>query len=121
MQNGSGHGGYLHNVELEEAAAMFVHGGGGPFKNGFVLHNSDEDVNYCNEDIAFSSFLNSLINDDAFASSHTQQPPQQSSEHEAIPNPVSAFGVGWGSAITSSPTFSNETKTTNDNQKDQQL
>lgn len=95
---------------------MFVHGGDGPIQNGFTLHNSEEDINYCNEDIVFSSFLNSLINDDAFGSNHPPQPPHQSSEHEIIPNPVSAFGLGWESAITSSA-LGNEPKTTNDNQK----
>lgn len=38
----------------------------------------DEDFNYCSEDV-FSSFLNSLINDDAFAAQHHLQQQQHAS------------------------------------------
>ncbi|OWM69275.1 transcription repressor MYB5-like [Punica granatum] len=76
-------------------------------------HEAEEDINnYCTDDV-FSSFLNSLINEEAFTASHHsqlhQQPPfhvaSSSSDTLMISNPISALGLGWESAIMSS-TFS---------------
>ncbi|KAK9220688.1 hypothetical protein WN944_009111 [Citrus x changshan-huyou] len=48
----------------------------------------DVDINYCNDDV-FSSFLNSLINEDVFASQHNQQVLQQ--QQQQLPNETIAL------------------------------
>lgn len=53
-----------------------------------LSYEVDVDVNYCNDDV-FSSFLNSLINEDAFASQHNQQVLQQ--QQQQLPNETIAL------------------------------
>ncbi|KAI4345304.1 hypothetical protein L6164_012440 [Bauhinia variegata] len=82
--------------------------------NNTIIHNEDdhEDINYCSDDV-FSSFLNSLINEEAFASQHQlQQYPTNNGIHAAESSePLitnihpSSFGfgtIGWESAIMAS-------------------
>ncbi|KAK4789015.1 hypothetical protein SAY86_020334 [Trapa natans] len=81
------------------------------------MNEPPEDINNCCTDDAFSSFLNSLINDEMFTASHhlsSHHPPPlhggPSSDHDPlmIPNPISALGLGWESAIMSLGQNSNE-------------
>ncbi|KAK4740782.1 hypothetical protein SAY87_024370 [Trapa incisa] len=81
------------------------------------MNEPPEDINNCCTDDAFSSFLNSLINDEMFTASHhlsSHHPPPlhggPSSDHDPlmIPNPISALGLGWESAIMSLDQNSNE-------------
>nr|QBG79750.1 R2R3-MYB family transcription factor [Citrus x limon]QBG79824.1 R2R3-MYB family transcription factor [Citrus x limon] len=57
------------------------------FDEGFS-YEVDVDINYCNDNV-FSSFLNSLINEDAFASQHNQQVLQQ--QQHQLPNETIAL------------------------------
>ncbi|GFZ20796.1 myb domain protein 5 [Actinidia rufa] len=65
--------------------------------NGLANEN-DDNINYCPDDV-FSSFLNSLINEDVFNNQHHAQ--QQPNPLISSP-PASAFGVGWDAPIMSS-------------------
>nr|QBG79752.1 R2R3-MYB family transcription factor [Citrus x aurantium]QBG79826.1 R2R3-MYB family transcription factor [Citrus x aurantium] len=53
-----------------------------------LSYEVDVDINYCNDNV-FSSFLNSLINEDAFASQHNQQVLQQ--QQHQLPNETIAL------------------------------
>ncbi|KAI4317467.1 hypothetical protein L6164_025334 [Bauhinia variegata] len=79
-----------------------------------VISNEDEDgINYCSDD-GFSSFLNSLINEEAFAAQHQLHPATSngiyatsSSSDQPLTTNIhpSSFGfgaVGWESAIMAS-------------------
>ncbi|GMI84529.1 myb domain protein 5 [Hibiscus trionum] len=59
---------------------------------GIIRSNEEdeEDTNYCNDDV-FSSFLNSLINEDAFANHNPMQPESQADTLVSIP--ASTFGL----------------------------
>lgn len=95
-----------------------------------LSNEDDEDINCCTDDV-FSSFLNSLINEDAFASQHNQQVLQQQQQqlpNESIALPstttgsssdplvlvaaASTFGLeaNWESPITASSFNQNEPK-----------
>lgn len=91
----------------------------GEDENSGHHHNEeDEDINYCSDDI-LSSFLNSLINEDAFAAQHQALQLQQQHQHNQstgntaqlpdslVLNSASAFGLGasWESPIMA-PSFS---------------
>ncbi|KAJ0084194.1 hypothetical protein Patl1_30003 [Pistacia atlantica] len=87
-------------------------------------HNEeDEDINYCSDDV-LSSFLNSLINEDAFAAQHQALQLQQQQQHNQptgntaqLPDPLvsisaTAFGLGasWESPLMASSFSQNEHK-----------
>ncbi|KAL9458996.1 hypothetical protein AB3S75_007815 [Citrus x aurantiifolia] len=57
-----------------------------------LSYEVDVDINYCNDDV-FSSFLNSLINEEAFASQHNQQvlQQQQQQQQQQLPNETIAL------------------------------
>lgn len=84
------------------------------------LHNDqeeeDDDINYCTDDV-FSSFLNSLINEDVYANQIVQQQQQQQQQLNGTIAPVIpvsdpatlissaqafSFGTNWENAIMSS-------------------
>ncbi|KAK4764184.1 hypothetical protein SAY87_013622 [Trapa incisa] len=93
------------------------------FEDGFTINNlllpksthkfhSYEVEDDINTDDAFSSFLNSLINDEATAVSHhgllNQQLQLDGASSSSAPalvmsNPIPALGLSWESAIMSSP------------------
>nr|URY18963.1 MYB protein [Zanthoxylum bungeanum] len=92
--------------------------------------DDDEDINYCTDDV-FSSFLNSLINDDAFPSEHNNQQPQQeeaangsiampatdSSSDPFVSIAASTLGHGasnWESLIMSSSSNQNDSNRDNE-------
>lgn len=79
-------------------------------------NDEEEDLNYCTDDV-FSSFLNSLINEDVYSNNpnqmqqHQQQinnghsvVPQGSNSDALISLPQAgfAFGAGWDAPIMSS-------------------
>lgn len=73
--------------------------------NNVLLTNEedDDDINYCSDDV-FSSFLNSLINEDAFNAQ--QHPPNGINATSSDPLiSISAQGFGWESAVLMSSTF----------------
>ncbi|KAL5563677.1 hypothetical protein UlMin_033424 [Ulmus minor] len=87
--------------------------------HGVVGNEEDEDINYCNDDV-FSSFLNSLINEDAFGAA---QQHHQVLQHQ--PNGISPFSdpfipvnaassTGWESAMMSSTFNQNDNNRVND-------
>ncbi|KAF3444398.1 hypothetical protein FNV43_RR14090 [Rhamnella rubrinervis] len=65
----------------------------------------DEDFNYCSEDV-FSSFLNSLINDDAFAAQHhlqqqhTSNPTTTASDDPLLPIASTTASTTYGSGTS---------------------
>jgi myb proto-oncogene protein len=79
----------------------------------------DDDINYCADDV-FSSFLNSLINEDAFTAQHQLQLQQQPitgglasvSADPLISITASSFGLGagWESALMTSTFNQNDSK-----------
>nr|WQM98085.1 MYB5-like transcription factor [Morella rubra] len=91
--------------------------GMGMRSNGFSTEE-DEDINYCSDDV-FSSFLNSLINEDAFTAQHQlqQQPasgiPPTSDPLISINASSFALGAGWESAIMTSTFNQNDPKRVN--------
>ncbi|XWS57232.1 hypothetical protein CRYUN_Cryun09bG0156300 [Craigia yunnanensis] len=84
---------------------------------GIRSNEEDEDINYCTDDI-FSSFLNSLINEDAFTNQNQIQ--QQTSGIAQADSLVSisattlGLGQGWESPIMSSNFNQNDPKKVND-------
>jgi myb proto-oncogene protein len=93
----------------------------GNYNNGPSSTEEEDDMNYCSDDV-FSSFLNSLINDDAFAAQHhqLQQHPSTGiapvSSDPLISIATSSFGglgAGWESAIMSSTFNQNDPKRAN--------
>lgn len=124
--------GYLDQGNANDDLGVIVHGAGG-YGNGMTSNDSDgsapamgalrsnlllgneddEDINCCTDDV-FSSFLNSLINEDPFAAAaaaagqHQLQPLQLVQQPNGIA-PSSdlsapAFG-GWESAVIMSSAF----------------
>lgn len=91
--------------------------GMGMRSNGFSTEE-DDDINYCSDDV-FSSFLNSLINEDAFTAQHQlqQQPasgiPPTSDPLISINASSFALGAGWESAIMTSTFNQNDPKRVN--------
>ncbi|KAE8036939.1 hypothetical protein FH972_009570 [Carpinus fangiana] len=93
------------------------------YNNGLSSTEEDDDINYCSDDV-FSSFLNSLINEDAFAAQHHLLQQQQQQQPSTGIAPVSlsdplisitassfgGLGAGWESAIMSSTFNQNEPK-----------
>ncbi|KAL5765282.1 hypothetical protein ACOSQ2_017876 [Xanthoceras sorbifolium] len=76
----------------------------------------DQDINCCITDDLFSSFLNSLINEDAFAAAGQQQQPIPiSSDPNLVSITSSSFGLGpgWESPIMSSSFNQNDLKIAN--------
>ncbi|KAK9273285.1 hypothetical protein L1049_018092 [Liquidambar formosana] len=63
----------IDNVNLQNSDSS---GLGLRSSHGLSTEEVDDGINYCTEDV-FSSFLNSLINEDAFASQHQVQQQQQ--------------------------------------------
>ena len=67
---------------------------------------NNEEINYCSDDV-FSSFLNSLINEDAFA----VPPPfsiitgEHDHDHDRLPSVTNASSNGWESATNVSSAF----------------
>lgn len=92
------------------------------YNNGLSSTEEEDDINYCSDDV-FSSFLNSLINEDAFAAHHQLQVQQQPgtgiapvSVDPLISITASSFGglgAGWESAIMSSTFNQNDPKRAN--------
>ncbi|XVF41394.1 hypothetical protein PTKIN_Ptkin01aG0276600 [Pterospermum kingtungense] len=81
---------------------------------GISSNEEDEDINYCTDDV-FSSFLNSLINEDALTNQN------QFMQHQLTNEDISAttFGHGqdWESPIISSNFNQNDPKRVNDHLK----
>ncbi|KAI3414718.1 uncharacterized protein J3R85_015888 [Psidium guajava] len=77
------------------------------FRSGHGLSSEVEDLNCCGDDV-FSSFLNSLINEDAFPLQHqlhqqgTGSSPDSDSQIPMAAAPAIGIGTGWESAIMSS-------------------
>lgn len=124
--------GYLDQGNANDDLGVIVHGPGG-YGNGMASNDSDgsapamgalrsnlllgneddEDINCCTDDV-FSSFLNSLINEDPFAAAaaaagqHQLQPLQLVQQPNGIAPPTDlsapAFG-GWESAVLMSSAF----------------
>ncbi|GAV90713.1 Myb_DNA-binding domain-containing protein, partial [Cephalotus follicularis] len=81
--------------------------------NQGISNEEDEDIQYCSGDNVFSSFLNSLINEEAFTSQNQLQ--QQTSGIPPWSDPLitfsaSTFGFGasWESALMPSPFNEND-------------
>ncbi|XP_015582635.2 transcription repressor MYB5 [Ricinus communis] len=85
---------------------------------GLSNEEADEDINYCNNDYCtddvFSSFIDSLINEEAFTSQQHQMQQQQQAIYGIVPSSdplvsinASALGLatGWESAALMSSTF----------------
>ncbi|KAL6966252.1 hypothetical protein U1Q18_032033 [Sarracenia purpurea var. burkii] len=134
--NLSNHNPYLVNSAMEAPVSVgrqvFINKGNG-YSHGVAanLHNSeasgvgnsgDDEINYCTDDV-LSSFLNSLINEDAFNNQlqhlHHQQPNNaivnapSGSDLLISPPPTFAFGAGWDAPIMSS-FHQNDPKRVND-------
>ncbi|KAJ7955424.1 MYB transcription factor [Quillaja saponaria] len=127
------HGGYSNNLVADNPDHGTASGMGVKVRNSASRSNADhlhdqedidDHINYCCEpdhDDVFSSFLNSLINEDAFASTsqHLQHSPtsapiisghasdQSTDPLISITGNSSGFelGVGWKSALVSNSTF----------------
>ncbi|XP_062076534.1 transcription factor MYB60-like [Humulus lupulus] len=54
--------------------------------NNHNHNHNHEDMNYCSDDVLFSSFLNSIINEDAFLSGHHHDHHQQQQQPVLLPN-----------------------------------
>nr|QRV61368.1 MYB2 [Dimocarpus longan] len=126
-------GGYFHSMtsldDDEPGYTSLLNRGGG----GLMISNEehdhdhqdldDQDINSCPTDDILSSFLNSLINDDAFTSQ--SQPLMSSgnvaSDHQSnlVTVSSSTFGLGpsWESPIMSSSFNQNDLKRVNNNDK----
>ncbi|KAK6232065.1 SANT/Myb domain - like 10 [Theobroma cacao] len=74
-------------------------------QNQGISNEEDEDINYCTDDV-FSSFLNSLINEEAFANQNQmQQQTNVTAQADALVSvTATTFGLvqGWESPIMSS-------------------
>ncbi|KAG2671451.1 hypothetical protein I3760_14G136900 [Carya illinoinensis] len=106
--------GYTNNLPNSDGSGM-----GLKSNNGFSSTEEEDDINYCSDDV-FSSFLNSLINEDGFAAQHQLQ-QQATTGIAPVSDPllsinVSSFGLGagWESAIMSSSFNQNDPKRVND-------
>ncbi|KAL6203918.1 hypothetical protein ACLB2K_021188 [Fragaria x ananassa] len=107
VHGAAGYGNVMTSNDSDASAA-----GMGALRSNLLLGNEeDEDMNCCTDDV-FSSFLNSLINEDPFsaaASQHHLQPLQVMQQPNGIAQPAAdssapAFG-GWESAVLMSSTF----------------
>ncbi|XWS65255.1 hypothetical protein CRYUN_Cryun05aG0077100 [Craigia yunnanensis] len=80
-------------------------------------NEEDEDINYCTDDV-FSSFLNSLINEDAFTNQNQMQQQTnaiaQADALDSITATTFGLGQGWESPIMSSSFNQNDPKRVND-------
>ncbi|KAF8403970.1 hypothetical protein HHK36_012080 [Tetracentron sinense] len=102
---GDGHENWKNSDGLIMAGFQSIHGNS----------NEEDDIEYCTDDM-FSSFLNSLINEDMFASQHQQQ--QQQSNVIAPPlDPLlpsaqtfGGYGTLWEAALTSSTAALNDSQ-----------
>lgn len=82
---------------------------------GLSNNEEDEDINYCTDDV-FSSFLNSLINEEAFANQHQVMQLQQVAAANGSlaqgPNDalISSFGIGtsWEPPLLASSFIPND-------------
>ncbi|KAJ4969831.1 hypothetical protein NE237_002930 [Protea cynaroides] len=93
----AGHGdGEENNWQNSDGLMMGSHGNS----------NDDENMDYCTDDV-FSSFFNSLINEDLFVNQQQQQLQQP---HVPTDPGSLGYGVIWEAALTSSATtgFNNE-------------
>ncbi|XP_022719834.1 transcription repressor MYB5-like [Durio zibethinus] len=79
-----------------------------------ISNEEDEDINYCTDDI-FSSFLNSLINEDAFTNQNQLQQQQINgiSQADTLIASTLSLSQGWESPIISS-NFNQDPKRLND-------
>ncbi|XWS42993.1 hypothetical protein CRYUN_Cryun16bG0062100 [Craigia yunnanensis] len=87
-------------------------------QNQGISNEEDEDINYCTDDI-FSSFLNSLINEDAFTNQNQMQQQQingiaQADALVSITATTFGLGQGWESPIMSTNFNQNDPKRAND-------
>ncbi|XWS58897.1 hypothetical protein CRYUN_Cryun08bG0074100 [Craigia yunnanensis] len=87
-------------------------------QNQGISNEEDEDINYCTGDI-FSSFLNSLINEDAFTNQNQMQEQQingivQADGLVSITATTFGLGEGWESPIMSTNFNQNDPKRVND-------
>ncbi|XP_022746478.1 transcription repressor MYB5-like isoform X2 [Durio zibethinus] len=88
-------------------------------QNHGISNEEDENINYCTDDV-FSSFLNSLINEDAFTNQNQMQQHQQIngiSQADAVVSITAttfSLGQGWESPIMSTNFNQNDTKRVND-------
>ncbi|KAM5582280.1 transcription repressor MYB5 [Rosa sericea] len=108
VHGANGYGNVMTSNDSNGSAA-----GMGALRSNLVIGNEeDEDMNCCTDDV-FSSFLNSLINEDPFAAAaaagqHHSQPLQGMQHPNGIAPPADssaqAFG-GWESAVLMSSAF----------------
>lgn len=104
IKGNKGNNGYYENTSLLDHEYQTG-------TNGISSNEDDDNINYCTDDV-FSSFLNSLINEDVFSSQHQQlqhvnhqlngiigAPPGSS---DALISSSQAFGfsgTGWETAL----------------------
>nr|WRO64726.1 MYB transcription factor protein [Rosa persica] len=107
VHGANGYGNVVTSNDSNGSAA-----GMGALRSNLIIGNEeDEDMNCCTDDV-FSSFLNSLINEDPFAAAaagqHHSQPLQGMQHPNGIAPPADssaqAFG-GWESAVLMSSAF----------------
>ncbi|KAA8542964.1 hypothetical protein F0562_024112 [Nyssa sinensis] len=101
---GNGHAGL--NLQSSNGSGLGLRS-----SHGFSNEDNNDDINYCTDDL-FSSFLNSLINEDVFNSQHQVQ--QQPNVIAPGPDPLISsaqtisFGAGWDAPIMTSVSASNQ-------------
>lgn len=75
-------------------------------QSGLENENEDDDMDNCTDDV-FSSFLNSIINEDMFLQQHQQQNLVPPSDPLMLPAPNFGYGTMW-EATRLAPTAANE-------------